>query len=267
MKRHSLAICRSLAGAALAIAALAIAALSSPALATDLAVMSEAERAAFRAEVRAYLIENPEVLLEAINTLEARQAADQVTADAAMVSSNAAAIFADGRSWVGGNPDGDITLVEFVDYRCGYCKKAHAEVAELIQSDGNIRYVLKEFPILGEQSVLASRFAIAVRAVGGADIYWQMHDALMTLRGDVSPETLDRLATELGLDPAAVRTAMTNPEVDAEIAANHALGDALQISGTPTFVLQDKLLRAPDSMLRGYVPLATMQELVGDLRG
>ena len=241
-------------------------ALAQPALAFDPAAMSDAERAAFRAEIRAYLIENPEVLVEAINELDARKAAAQIANDSAKVSQNHQAIFDDGRSWVGGNPDGDVTLVEFVDYRCSYCKRAHAEVADLVQSDGNIRFVLKEFPILGDQSLLASRFAIAVRAVGGADLYWQMHDGLMNFRGDITPETLDRVAVQLGLDAQVVRTAMDDPAVMAEIDANHSLAGVLDISGTPTFVLQAVNGTKPETMLRGYLPQDQMQAVVADIR-
>ncbi|MEH6776198.1 MAG: thioredoxin domain-containing protein, partial [Cereibacter changlensis] len=112
--------------------------------------MTDAERSAFRAEVRAYLVENPEVLIEAMTALEAKQQADQANNDLALLRDNAEEIFNDPASWAGGNLEGDITLVEFVDYRCGYCRKAHDEVAELVKSDGNIRFVLKEYPILGE---------------------------------------------------------------------------------------------------------------------
>lgn len=241
-------------------------ALATPALAFDPAAMSDAERAAFRAEVRAYLLENPEVLVEAIDVLDARKAAAQAGNDTDLVGANGPALFADGRSWNGGNASGDLTLVEFVDYRCSYCKRAHAEVAGLIESDGNIRFILKEFPILGPDSVLASRFAIAVRSVAGADIYWQMHDRLMTFRGDITQPALDRLASDLGLDPGAVATAMDDPAVMAEINANHALGEALQIGGTPTFVLQDTMARTPDRMLRGYVPLPDLSAMLADIR-
>ena len=142
-----------------------------PAKALDLTQMTDEERAIFREEVRAYLMDNPEVIMEAVAVLEAREAEAQAQADLSLVSDNAADIFDDGFSWVGGNPDGDITLVEFLDYRCGFCKRAHGEVAKLLESDGNIRLIVKEFPILGEQSLLASRFAVATKQVAGDDAY------------------------------------------------------------------------------------------------
>ena len=112
-------------------------------------------------------------------------------------------LFADQASWVGGNPDGDITVVEFMDYRCGYCRKAYQEVEDLVKADGNIRLVLKEYPILGEDSVTSARFAIAVLQLHGNDAYKKAHDALITLRGAPDAETLGRLATDLGFDAEA----------------------------------------------------------------
>lgn len=233
--------------------------LAAPASA-DLIDMTGDERAAFREEVRAYLLENPEILMEAIAILETRQAEAQVAADEDLVAEHADALFADGRSWVGGNPDGDLTMVEFLDYRCGYCRRAHPEVTDLLETDGDIRLVVKEFPILGEQSVLASRFAIATRNVAGGDAYEQVHDALMTLRADVTEPVLERIATDLGLDAGAIVAGMEAPEVAAEINANRALAQSMGISGTPTFVVGDQ-------MLRGYLPLEDMMQVVDEERG
>ncbi|MFY0632607.1 MAG: thioredoxin domain-containing protein [Vannielia sp.] len=230
-----------------------------PAAAFDVAAMSDAEREAFRAEIRAYLLDNPEVLMEAIGVLEERQAADQAQGDVALVASNADALFNDANSWVGGNPEGDITIVEFMDYRCGYCKKAFPEVEELIKADGNIRFIVKEFPILGEQSVVASRFAIATLQVAGPEAYKKVHDAMMGQRGEFTEAALTSLAEQAGADPAPILAAMGSDEVSAVIAENHALAQAMQISGTPTFVLEDQ-------MLRGYVPLEAMMGLVKEVR-
>ena len=120
------------------------------------AEMTDAERQAFRDEVRAYLLENPEVIVEAMDELQSREEADAAVRDQQMLTEQHDAIFNDAASWSGGNPQGDITVVEFVDYRCGYCRKANADVEELVKSDGNIRFVLKEFPILGDASIISS---------------------------------------------------------------------------------------------------------------
>lgn len=217
--------------------------------------MSETERTAFRAEVRAYLLENPEVLMEAIAVLENRQEEAEAERDERLASINADALFNDGFSHVGGNPDGDITIVEFVDYRCGFCRRAHPEVAELIASDGNIRIITKEFPILGEQSLLASQFAIATKIVAGDAAYKEVSDALIALRSDVTPQSLSSLAQAFDLDTDAIFAEMESPAVQTVLANNRALGQRMQITGTPTFVFGDQ-------MVRGYVDLNQMRAIV-----
>ncbi len=230
-----------------------------PAAALDLSNMTDAERAAFRAEVRAYLLENPEVLEEAIAVLNRHHDQQQAKDDAQLVADNHAALFEDPNSWVGGNPDGDVTLVEFMDYKCGYCKKAAPDVANLLSSDGRIRYVVKEFPILGDQSVLGARFAIAVKRIAGDDAYGKVHAELMDFRGEITDASLRALAKRQGLDVEAVMAGMTDPATDQVIAANHRLAAILQINGTPGFIFQDQLVR-------GYVPLDAMQQIVANLR-
>jgi protein-disulfide isomerase len=240
-------------------ALLSLALLATPALASDLTDLGTAERAALRAEMRAYLMENPEVILEAIQVLEQRQASAEASADADLIAAHARALFQDDQSWVGGNPDGDITMVEFMDYRCGYCRKAAPEVESLLKSDGNIRLIIKEFPILGDASLQTSRFAIATLQLAGDEAYAQVHDALIAYKGDVNDTTLRRIGEELGLDADAIIARMDTPEVNDVIAANHALARALNISGTPSFVVGDE-------MLRGFLPADQMALLIADIR-
>lgn len=225
----------------------------------DLSDMSDADRAAFGAQVRAYLLENPEVIMEAVQVLEERQAAQQAQGDIALIENNADAIFNDGYSWVGGNPEGDVTIVEFFDYRCGFCRKAHPEVAELLELDGNIRYIAKEFPILGENSVISSRFALAAREVAGDDAYEAAKEALIVMNGDLDDAVLRRLADTLGLDADAVLAAMDGDSISQQLAETRALAQALQINGTPSFVMAGQLVR-------GYVPLDAMQQIVAEAR-
>lgn len=236
-----------------------VVALTTPAAALELDAMTEAEREAFRAEVRAYLLDNPEVLQEAIAVLQSREQQAQLANDTAMAQANADALFNDGYSFVGGNPGGDVTVVEFVDYRCGFCKRAFPEVEALLSADPNIRYVVKEFPILGEQSVMAARFAIATQIVAGDEAYHQVHDTLMEYRGDINTVSLTRLGNTLGLDTAAITARMDDEAVSEVIAQNRALAEQLQISGTPTFVFEDQ-------MVRGYIELAQMEEIIAELR-
>ncbi|MBV1902591.1 MAG: DsbA family protein [Marinosulfonomonas sp.] len=233
--------------------------LSAPIAALDISTMSDTERQAFGQEIRAYLLENPEVLMEAIAVLEQRQKQAQTADDFTLIATNAQALFDDQNSYLGGNPDGDVTVVEFLDYRCGYCKRAHPEVSELINSDGNIRYIVKEFPILGEQSVLASRFAISTLQNVGPEAYAKVHDSLMTFRGDISQSSLKRLAKSLDLDAELIIEAMDSEDISAIISENRALAQRMQITGTPSFIMGAQ-------MVRGYVPLDGMRNIVAASR-
>lgn len=233
---------------------------SLPAFAEEAASkMSDAERLAFRDEVRDYLLENPEVLIEALDVLQAREEAAALKRDADYLAANADKVFNSPDDWVGGNPKGDVTLVEFMDYRCGYCRQAYAEVEELVKTDGNIRFVVKEFPILGEASILSAQFAIAVRQLHGDEAYGSVHDTLMFLRGEPNPETLSRVAKDLGLDPAPILARMKSPEVMKVIQANYATAEELEITGTPAFIMKD-------GVMRGYAPLDVMREFIADAR-
>jgi len=245
--------------AALTLAAGLAAALPATAQDFDIADMTPEQREAFGTQVRDYLLENPQVIMEAVNALENRQAEQQAVADQQIVADNADALFRDGYSYVGGNPDGDITIVEFSDYRCGYCRRAFPEVEELISSDGNIRFIMKEFPILGEASVTSSRFAIATLMEAGDEAYKAVHDALITLEGEPSEPVLRRLADTLGLDAEAIIARMSDEEVTRRIQETRELATRLQINGTPSFVFGDQ-------MLRGYVPLDGMRQLVDEIR-
>lgn len=221
--------------------------------------MSAAEREDFRTEVRAYLLDNPEILSEMIALLEEKQRASTAAGEGEMIGANAEAIFEDGYSFVGGNPEGSVTVVEFTDYQCGFCKRAHPEVKELVEEDGDIRLIVKEMPILGPGSELGARAAIATLIEEGPEAYARLNDALMTREGQLTDEALDEAfeAAEVGED--AVRAQMDSTEVTRRIEETRALADALEISGTPTFVFGEQ-------MVRGYVPVADMRALVAEQR-
>jgi protein-disulfide isomerase len=220
---------------------------------------SDSERTALHAEIRAYLLAHPEVLMEMMQLLEEQQKTATVEADRRMVSENAGDIFDDGFSYVGGNPDGAVTVVEFLDYQCGFCRRAHPELAQLLSDDGDIRWIVKEMPILGPGSELAARAAVATLITEGPDRYLALHNRLMELKGEVTDTILDHALAEVGLDPAAIRASMNDPEVDRRLGATRALAEKLAIAGTPTFVLDDR-------MLRGYLPREQMQQVVNEAR-
>ena len=234
--------------------------ISTAAFAFDINDMSKEEREAFNAAVREYLLENPGVIFEAAEIYEQRQAELQAAGDVALIAQNADELFNDGRSFSEGNANGDIKIVEFLDYRCGYCKRAFNEVKALLEADRNIELIVKEFPILGEQSTLASRFAIAVRNVAGNDAYKVAHDELMTMRGAVNRAALNRIANRAGVNFAEIEIAMNDPKVNQEIAQNYALAQKLKITGTPAFVFKTE-------MLRGFAPMDAMAQIVARVRG
>ena len=227
--------------------------------ATDITAMNEAERDSFRAEIREYLLANPEVLMEALAVLEERRAQSAAENDLALVADNRDAIFNDGYSYIGGNPDGDITIVEFLDYQCSFCKRAFPAVEELIASDGNIRIIIKEFPILGDASVMGSRYALAVKNLYGDEAYKTVHDEMMSLRGGLTPQTLVRVSESLDFDHDDIRAEMENEDITTIINENRALAQTLQIRGTPTFVIGEVFAR-------GFLELDQMRAVVANER-
>ncbi len=237
----------------------AIAAIVAGAPALAEVAYTDAERTELHAEIRAYLLDNPGIVMEMIQLLEQEKATQAATMDRDLVARNAEAIFSDGFSHVAGNPEGSFTIVEFVDYQCGYCRRSHPEVRELVENDGDIRLIVKEMPILGPGSELAARAAVATLILEGGTTYEALNDHLMGLEGPIDDAVIDDALAAFDIDPAAVRALMADDEVTRRLADTQALARSLQISGTPTFVFEDK-------MLRGYVPLADMETLVAELR-
>jgi protein-disulfide isomerase len=224
------------------------------------AAFDEAERAAIREEVRQYLLENPGILREMIAALEAEEAGARAETDRALIAEHAEALFDDGFSHVAGNPEGDVTIVEFIDYQCGFCRRAHPEVQALLERDGDVRLVVKEFPVLGPGSELAARAAVATLKTEGGEAYERLNHALMTLDGPVTEESLDRALAEAGIDGAAIRPVMADEEVTRRLAETRALAEAMGIRGTPTFVIGETLVP-------GYLPLEGLEALVAEARG
>lgn len=245
----------AVAAVALTAAIAATAAPTAPARAADDA-LTEAQADAVRDLVREYILENPEVIAEAIDRLRAKQQAAADAAQAEAVKAHAEQLKNDPDSPVLGNPEGDVTMVEFFDYQCGYCKAVYPAVMQVAEDDEDLRIVMKEFPILGPASVYAARAALAARE---QDKYAEFHNALMQLKGSLSEDAVDRTAEEVGLDLEQLKVDMAAPEVDEEITENMALARALNIGGTPAFVIGDTLLP-------GAVPLERLVEEIEQTR-
>lgn len=206
-----------------------------PAAAAD---FSKAETKAIEKIVHDYLVQNPEVMIEVMSELDARQEAAKKQAQNNAVAEHRKAIFDDKTSFVAGNPKGDVTVVEFFDYNCGYCKRAFAPLMNTLKDDGNVRLVLKEFPILGPSSVIASHATMAAEKQGK---YFEMHKALFMHKGSLDEEEIMAVAKSVGLDIARLRRDMTDPQYAKTIDRNEALAQALKISGTPSFVIGDAM--------------------------
>jgi len=209
---------------------------ASPASALD-----DAQRKEFETVIRDYLIKNPEVIQEAIAELQKRQAAAEASQRQQALTALKPKIFDSPHGVVIGNPQGDVTLVEFFDYNCGYCKRALADMQELIKNDPKLKVVLKEFPVLGPGSVEAARVAVAVRLTA-PDKYFAFHQKLLSDRGQANKAKALDAAAEVGVNRAALEKALENPEIDASLQESLKIADALGIDGTPSYVLGDEVV-------------------------
>jgi protein-disulfide isomerase len=249
---------RSLPGFALAavLACAAPAVAQTPPAQSPIPLLPGIDRAAIERIVHDYLIQHPEVLVEAINEIRRRQ--EQASADQAQkaIVDQHKEIFDDAMTPVGGNPQGDVTIVEFFDYHCGYCKQVQPSMESLIKEDGKIRVVFKELPILAPESRIAAAGALAAQRQGK---YTVMHNALMSARGTLTKARVLQIGRDNGLDVAKLEKDMQLPEIDAAIERNLKLAAALDISGTPSFVIGGELVP-------GAIDIDDMRKLIAKAR-
>jgi protein-disulfide isomerase len=211
-----------------------------PALAqSDKPPLSPDQEKRVRELVKEYILANPEIILEAVQTLRRKQEEAQKKAAEAALKTKRADLQGATDLPVGGNPKGDVTIVEFMDYRCGYCKGVQPTLDQVIRADGKIRFVLKEFPILGPASRTASMAAIAANKQGK---YLAFHAALMAYPNNLTEEVIFALARQVGLDVAKLKDDMKAPEVEALIEKTHKLAQDLGINGTPGFIIGDQII-------------------------
>jgi protein-disulfide isomerase len=219
------------------------------------AKIDPAQRQVIEEVIRDYIMKNPEIVIEA---LEAMRERDRIAKEAQArdaIASFRTELFDNPASPNLGNPDGNAVVVEFFDYLCGYCRRMVEPVMDLLESDGEIRLVLKEFPILGPESVFAARASLAARK---QDLYLPFHLALMTAEVGLGEETILALAESVGLDIEKLQADMADPEIDAELSNNFKLAEALAIEGTPGFVIGEDIVRGaiPLARLRGHIEKA-----------
>ncbi len=216
----------------------------------------EAERVALERLVHDYLMENPEVIMQALTILQQREDQAEQVQQRQQLAGRSDELFRSPDSPIMGNPNGDVTVVEFFDYQCGYCKRVLDSVFQLSSADPNLRVVFKELPILGPASVIAARAALAARE---QDRYVDLHNALMSHRGALDEATIFGIAGRIGLDVERLRRDMDSPAVAREIQANMELAQALGIRGTPAFVIGDRIVP-------GAVSLEVLRQLVAEQR-
>ena len=221
------------------------------------AELAPEQRREIESIIRDYLLQHPEVLIEAM-----RAAEDKVKTEAGEKAKQAlvarrSEIFDDPGTPVGGNAKGDVTLVEFFDYRCPYCKQVQPRLKELLAGDHQLRIAYKEFPILGSVSVAAARAALAAHRQSK---YEAFHDAMMAASGQITEDTVYQVADAVGLDVDRLKRDMSSPPIDAVLKANRALAEALDITGTPGFVIGDQIVP-------GAIELSSLRDLVAGARG
>ncbi len=225
------------AAAALGVA-LAALSISSPARAE----MSAGQKAEVQGIIKDYLLSNPEVLRDALNEMDRRQKAEESAARTKTVSDAAPLIFNSPRQAVLGNPNGKITLVEFFDYNCGYCKKSLDDIAQLVKEEPELRLVVKDFPVLGPGSVEAAEVATALRKQFSGDKYWQFHFKLLATKGQVGRAQANAVAKDMGADMDRLAKDAASPETKQSIQEVMKIADGLQLTGTPTFVVGDDVV-------------------------
>jgi protein-disulfide isomerase len=221
-------------------------------------LFSPEQRKAIEAIIKDYLIANPEVFLEVQHALEARMEEIQAKRLQAAIAAQSEEIYRSAGAPIAGNPKGDITIVEFFDYNCAYCKRAFTDLAKLLEKDTKVKLVLKELPILSKGSEEATRVALAAKAQGK---YWEVHRALLTMRGQANEQTALAAAEKAGVDMAKLKTDMKSDAVLKEIARVRELAQSIGIQGTPHFLVADRAIAgAPQNLLE------LMSQHIADVR-
>jgi protein-disulfide isomerase len=217
-----------------------------PAMPTGQARFSPDQKQQIQAIIKDYLIANPEVILEVQAALEEKMEKDQAAKLKLAIADNAAEIYRAPGASVAGNADGDITVVEFFDYNCGYCKRGLTDVVKLVASDPKVRVVFKELPILSKGSEEAARVALAAKKQGK---YWEVHRAMLEAKGHMNEAAALRIAETLGLDMEKLKADVASPEVAAEVAKSEALAKKMGVNGTPHFLVGDRAIPgAPEDL-------------------
>jgi len=214
------------------------------------------DKASVEKIIRDYIVTHPEILIEAMQAAQRKQEEASAADTKLLIQAHRAELLEDPNALVFGNAKGDVTLVEFFDYRCPYCRQMEGALRKLVQVDPGLRVVQKQFPILGPESVLAARAALAANKQGK---HLELHDAFMTRRLSFDEASIMSVAEAVGLNVAQLKIDMASPAVDAEIANSVRVARALKLKGTPAFIVGAELLP-------GATDLETLVAIVEDAR-
>lgn len=247
--------CRRLAVAGALVLGLGNGALGTPPAAAA-ADFTADQRQAIEGIVKDYLAKHPEIMLDALQAADDKAKGEARDQASAQLAAHRRQLFDDPATPVGGNPQGDVSLVEFFDYRCPYCKQVEPALESLLRQDPQLRMVYKEFPVLGPASVTAAKAALAAQKQGK---YAAFHRAMIALKGQIDDNAVYAVAQSVGLDIERLKRDMKAPEIERLIKANYALADALNIDGTPGFVIGDQIVP-------GAIGLDDLKQLIADAR-
>jgi protein-disulfide isomerase len=225
---------------------------SSPALADK----GSASRSDLDRSIHDYLVTHPEVLVEAMQALERKQNVERDSAVQKAIQEHRKELTSDPDSPISGNPNGDVTIVEFSDYQCPYCKRSFPAVKSVVAADGKVKLVHKDLPILGEASRMAALAALASRNQRKHEAF---HDALMSFNGKLDLDRILQIATSVGIDVTRLQKDMEDPKLDDILKRNQALAQALDVRGTPAFVIGNQFVP-------GAVDADTLKQLIAEAR-
>ncbi len=225
--------------------------LLSPALAQD----DELYKKIANETIRDFILNNPEIILQSLKRYEEKINIEQDNALRKIIENELLKSVANGSNYIGGNPSGAITMIEFLDYKCGYCRKAHDELKMLLKQNPEIRFVVIEFPILGEQSMLASKASISVLMHQGRSGYETFSEKLLEYNGQINNESITKLIKSNGADIQQIKSTMESEQVYTILNYNYLIAKKLKISGTPTFIIGTEIIR-------GYKDINTLQKII-----
>ncbi len=204
--------------------------------------LSAEERAAFEQVIRDYLLKNPEIIQEAINELQRKQEEESRVARLKVIEDKSGPLFTSTAGMAIGPKDADITIVEFFDYNCGYCKKALPDIQKLVEGDRKVRVILRDFPILSKESQEAAIVAMALKKQLSPEQFWSFHVSLMSVKGRVGKEEAVDAAREVGADMDRLANDMTSDSIRSHLTETMELAQKLDISGTPSYILGDEVV-------------------------